>query len=297
MKSFRVSAILAACAFLISCAGLPEVEAPARRVSHDYTASGALSGVRAFVYGKRTVLEFDSPPAFLSVRDSEGVSVGFEKEGGFYRLARKLEAFTISASGQILAFALKPASDPIAANPAPVKLAAAPQPITAEDRQASELLEVARKQLDEIKSVLAAAKGKDAKAEDIRRLNARLDSIESRLADAATVVLRVTFESGKADFRPNSDVSSVLILAAQSAERINVRGRTDSRAAGPVDAKIARARALSARLYLIEKGIKPEKIKVFWLTAGDFVAPHWTNEGKALNRRVKLRYSRANRGT
>jgi outer membrane protein OmpA-like peptidoglycan-associated protein len=58
--------------------------------------------------------------------------------------------------------------------------------------------------------------------------------------------------------------------------------------AGPNDARIALGRALSARNYLIEHGVSPDKITVDSQADGDFIAPNDTKAGRALNRRVEI---------
>lgn len=107
MKAARIAFLLVCGTLLASCAH----EAPTQRVSPDYLASGNLSGVRAFLYGQRTVVEFAHAPDFLwiapailSIKDENGVDVGFEKEGRYYRLSRKLDHFTIWVNSRSLVF-------------------------------------------------------------------------------------------------------------------------------------------------------------------------------------------------
>lgn len=301
MKRAPLLATLAAGAFLSACAGLPPAGAPKTRVSPDYEASGDASGVRAFVYGSRTVLEFDSRPVWLTVQDENGVPVEFEREGRYYRLARKLGTFSVWANTRALAFspapvAAKPAAAaapaaasapvattaPVAAQPAsPVMVSAEPAP--ADDAEA--LLNLSAAQLDEVRQAIKAGAGSQAEA---KALTARLDRIEAQLVTAATAMVRVQFDTAATGFDADSAVARALVPAAKAAERINVRGRTDSRVAGDADPKIALGRALAARQFLMDRGVDGAKIKVFALPAGDFIAPSGTAEGRALNRRVEI---------
>ena len=68
MKLTRIGLMLAASAFLTSCAYVPPKEGSENRVSPDYVASGMNESTRAFVYAGRTVLEFDGYVAFLTVK-------------------------------------------------------------------------------------------------------------------------------------------------------------------------------------------------------------------------------------
>jgi outer membrane protein OmpA-like peptidoglycan-associated protein len=290
-KALRLGVLAVCGASLIACAGIHTSEAPARPVSRDYAvAPGDTSGVTAYVYGKHTVLEFKAVPVFLSIKDGQGASVDYEREGQYVRLNRQLDTFTASMNGRSVTFmALQPvqAAAPVAEQPAlPVKLVeAVPQNPTVDLTAA---LDKMQQQIREIKKSLAASKGKPASTKELQRLNARLDRIEAQVNASQTVVLQVTFPSHGVAFKPSEDIAKALIPAAKAASQINLRGRTDAKIAGLEDASIALDRALSARKYLIDHGITADKISVSSQAEGDFIAPSWTKEGKAKNRRVEI---------
>jgi outer membrane protein OmpA-like peptidoglycan-associated protein len=298
MRSTSLAVFLAVSTLFSGCVALPPADAPTSRVSPDYVASGDVSGVRAFLYGKRTVLEFDSAPVWLSIRDENGVDVPFEREGRYYRAARRLDKFSLWLGTRALSFTVVPKVAPVvAAASAPAVVAsapAAPQPVaapvtlqatapTADD--ASALLKLSAQQHDEVRQAIAANSDNPMES---KALNARLDRIEAQLVAAASAIVRVQFDTEQTEFKPSAEVANVLIPAAKAAERVNVRGRTDSRAPGADDPKIALGRALAARQYLVDRGVDPAKVKVFSLPAGDFLAPASTAQGKALNRRVEI---------
>ena len=307
MKHALRLAALAAGAFLSACAGLPPTGAPKTRVSPDYEASGDASGVRAFVYGTRTVLEFDNRPIWLSVQDENGVPVRFEREGRYYRLARKLGTFSVWANTRALAFSSPPevakaAAPTAAAVPAAPQVVVAPAPAAAAARasagapllvgaerapadDAETLLKLSAAQLDEVRQAIKTSAGSQVEA---KALTARMDRIEAQLVTSATAMVRIQFDTATTDFDVDSAVAHVLVPAAKAAKRINVRGRTDSHVAGEEDPKIALGRALAARKFLVDRGVDGAKIKVFALPAGDFIAPSGTTEGRALNRRVEI---------
>lgn len=293
----KVLALAAAAAMVLGgCVQLPAADAPLSKHSADYMVAGDPGSARAFVYGNRTVLEFKSLPHSLSVYDENGASVSYEREGKYYLLARKLSNFSAwydmravrFAQTQRVAVAAPPAPE---ASPAPVAAAAEPAMATLEpgtvatgDDDAQALLDLSKRQLEEVRMLVGRAKTEaEAKA-----LNDRLNRIEAQLIQAATAIVRVQFDTAQTDFKPSAEVVRVLVPAAKAADRINVRGRTDSRLPGSDDPKIAMGRALAARKFLVEQGVSPEKIKVFASASGDFAAPGTDVEGRAINRRVEI---------
>lgn len=69
MKTARIALLLASSALFAACALCP------------MQATGPVIDAHTYVYGDSTVLEFDANPAFLSIRDSSGAAVAFEKVG------------------------------------------------------------------------------------------------------------------------------------------------------------------------------------------------------------------------
>lgn len=87
--------LVAAAAIASSIGGCVVYPTATVRVSPNYTATGSLPGVRADVYGHRTLLEFADEPSFLTVIDTFGNEVPYEKEGRYFRLAKKLDHFAV----------------------------------------------------------------------------------------------------------------------------------------------------------------------------------------------------------
>lgn len=132
-----------------------------------------------------------------------------------------------------------------------------------------------------------------ATGQELFDVNARLDEIEARMVTAAAAIVKVSFPTGSTAFNPSPEVAEVLIASGKAADRVNVRGRTDSRIAGSLDAKIALGRAMAARKFLVDHGVSADKIRVFSQADGDFAAPNVTKEGRALNRRVEIEFVNA----
>lgn len=147
------------------------------------------------------------------------------------------------------------------------------------------LLRRSAAQLDEVRRVIEAGAGN---AGETKALTTRLMRAEAQLLTSTSALLRVPFATASTSFEADHHLVPILVSAARSAERINLRGRTDARVAGSDDARIALGRALAARQFLIEQGVDANKIKVFFLAAGDFLAPATTEAGRALNRRVEI---------
>ena len=282
MKTLTLAAVLVAT--LAACTSPRHSSEFFRPTQPAYASAGEAPGVIAFVYGKRTVLEFESSPFFLNVTDDKGSSVDFERDGRFIRLKRQLGAFTASVNGRSIRFTPLPPTQPQAASaPAVARLRLESDASPAEQ---AAVLAKAMEQSREIKRILAGMKGKRASAKTLGRLHARLDLMEAQLGSLA--MLQVTFPVRGTEFKPREDLARILVPAAKAAYAINLKGRTDARVAGLDDASIALERELSARKYLVDRGVKAEKIRVSSLAEGDFVAPHWTKEGRARNRRVEV---------
>lgn len=109
-----------------------------------------------------------------------------------------------------------------------------------------------------------------------------------------SVIFRVRHEFAKTEFVASDELKTEILRAAREGKNIELRGRTDSEKINSVDRDIALNRALKARLFLVRSGIDPHKIRITYLSAGDFVADNTTAAGKALNRRVELEMKQIN---
>lgn len=309
MKLARIGLYLAAAGLFTACAYVPPKEDAARRVSPDYMATGGVEDARAYVYGSVTLLEFgNATPAFVTVRDASGESVEYERVGRYYRLARALDNFTVWANGQSVTFAApmttRVFSAPIAAAPVAADEAKAPEVVKVAalevpaskpgDEDVAALLKLCENQLADVRRLLEqASTNPKATGQELFDVNARLDEIEARMVTAAAAIVKVSFPTGSTAFKPSPEVAEVLIASGKAADRVNVRGRTDSRVAGPLDAKMALGRAMAARKFLVDHGVSADKIRVFSQADGDFAAPNVTKEGRALNRRVEIEFVNA----
>ncbi|WP_446812214.1 OmpA family protein (plasmid) [Methylomonas sp. 2BW1-5-20] len=97
----------------------------------------------------------------------------------------------------------------------------------------------------------------------------------------------ILFDNRSIIFRPSISDSSVLD-DAKNAALITVRGRTSTPIPSAKDEQLALSRAVSARNYLIARGVSPLKIHVNYASGSDFVADNSTPEGKRQNQRVEI---------
>jgi outer membrane protein OmpA-like peptidoglycan-associated protein len=298
MKPVRIALYLAAAGLFSACAYIPPQEVAARVVSPDYTATGGLVEARAYVYGSVTLLDLGgSAPAVLSIKDGTGASVNYERVGRYYRLARVVDSFTVWANGQSVTFSAPMTTRIFSATTkaTPDKVPELAEPaVQSSDEDVAALLKLCESQLADVRRLLdEGSRNPKATGQELFEVHQRLHEIEARMLKAAAAIVQVSFPTGGTAFRPSPAVAEVLIVSGKAADSINVRGRTDSRVAGPADSRIALARAMAAQKFLVDHGISPEKIKVFSRADGDFAAPGVTKEGRAMNRRVEIEFINA----
>lgn len=97
----------------------------------------------------------------------------------------------------------------------------------------------------------------------------------------------VSFADNSSAFRPNTEQAEFLADAKQAA-LISIRGRTSTNKPTAKDEALAMARALSARTYLIARGVSPLKVSVNFASAADFIADNSTPGGRHENQRVEV---------
>jgi outer membrane protein OmpA-like peptidoglycan-associated protein len=101
---------------------------------------------------------------------------------------------------------------------------------------------------------------------------------------------RVVLKFGDNSFETQVDEQLLNPLgnAARAANRIYLHGHTDAYVASETGTELAIRRAVEVRRLLISLNVEPERIRLFYRGAGNFVANNSTPEGKALNRRVEI---------
>lgn len=106
-------------------------------------------------------------------------------------------------------------------------------------------------------------------------------------------IFRVFHNFGASAFSPDEVTERQLVEAARAGSLIEIHGRTDSAVIDPANQRIALARAVAARAWLVERGVSPSKIRTRYQSAGSFLANNSSDEGRALNRRVEISIHRS----
>lgn len=108
----------------------------------------------------------------------------------------------------------------------------------------------------------------------------------------------VLFASGKHVLLPAARVALdnvASVLLANPDREIVVEGHTDSQGADSFNTVLAKDRAASVRVYLVDKGVPPEVISAVGMGSTRPIADNKTAEGRANNRRVEIIVSPAER--
>ena len=100
-------------------------------------------------------------------------------------------------------------------------------------------------------------------------------------------MVMVSFPDSSTTFQPPVDVAAVLD-DARTASMIHINGRTSTNRPSARDEALALKRALSARKYLVDRGVSPLKVMVNFASAADYITENITPEGRYQNQRVEI---------
>ena len=100
-------------------------------------------------------------------------------------------------------------------------------------------------------------------------------------------MVMVSFPDSSTTFQPPVDVAAVLD-DARTASMSYINGRTSTNRPSARDEALALKRALSARKYLVDRGVSPLKVMVNFASAADYITENITPEGRYQNQRVEI---------
>jgi outer membrane protein OmpA-like peptidoglycan-associated protein len=100
--------------------------------------------------------------------------------------------------------------------------------------------------------------------------------------------IAVKFDDNSAEVKIDDALLGALGNTVRAANRIYLHGHTDAFVASAAGTQLAIRRAVEVRHVLASLNVEPERIRLFYHGAGNFVANNSTREGKALNRRVEI---------
>ena len=132
--------------------------------------------------------------------------------------------------------------------------------------------------------------------ENVRLLSAELEEAHTRGNGASLYIRNVSgsprvvlkFYDKSHEVQVDDGLLDPLGSAARAAKRIYLHGHTDAYVASVTGTELAIRRAVEVRRLLMSLNVEPQRIRLFYRGAGNFVANNSTLEGKALNRRVEI---------
>lgn len=263
--------------------------APTTVIGFNYEIDNARANgiVQVFDLSGNTVVHVrDMNPKATQFLNAKNVLIPFKVVGENAVLTGMHESFTMStatAASRVRRKQSAPTTETVAAT---VAVAPALKQKSAAETDAAIVAEIARmrKELSELKAMLAAAAARDAapSAPNVAATDV------GKGANTAPSVVIVSFPNNSRQFSPAQDQRSKLLALSQTAEHISVRGFTDSDFPTAGSVALAKARAEAAKRYLVSMGVSAGKIVVGFDGAGKFVAENKTAAGRAANRRVEI---------
>jgi outer membrane protein OmpA-like peptidoglycan-associated protein len=100
--------------------------------------------------------------------------------------------------------------------------------------------------------------------------------------------IAVKFDDNSAEVKIEEALLGALGNTVRAANRLYLHGHTDAFVASEAGTELAIRRAVAVRNVLVSLDVEPERIRLFYRGAGNFVVNNSTREGKALNRRVEI---------
>jgi hypothetical protein len=160
----------------------------------EYLMTAGSAGARAYLYGGVTVIEWETEaPAMVHLRDGRGFAVPTESFGRYMRADRRLESFSITRFGAVVAAGLMPVNAPAPASAPSAMPKAPPAPPAAINAPGSDgsaaraealasTIRDVEVELASIRRILASRQARNPRV--IADVNRRIDALERRVAAA-----------------------------------------------------------------------------------------------------------------
>jgi outer membrane protein OmpA-like peptidoglycan-associated protein len=281
--------------------------------------------VQAFDDGSHTYLQFDEmPPSTTEIRDTtKGTAIRYTVEShylvapGVYPVLRvrvgdqsatvtndnrrvdapamlgTIPANEVGQPEEYATMTSHAAVDPVARAPMPPSSVAEPTtPFRAVPVGVPESLQTMSPTLR-----VATLKQEIATLEErVRFLSEELEEAH-RTGRGSTLYIRdiagspriaIKFGDNSATVHVDDALLGALGNTVRAANRIYLHGHTDAFVASDAGTQLAIRRAVEVRSLLISLNVEPQRMRMFYRGAGNFVANNSTADGKALNRRVEI---------
>jgi outer membrane protein OmpA-like peptidoglycan-associated protein len=263
--------------------------APTTVIGFNYVIDNARANgiVQVFDLSGNTVVHMrDMNRKTTRIFDAKNAPIPFRVVGENAVLAGMFSDFTVSSA--VAASRVHRKTSPPAVSPGEVSAVATASTVaqTAAEPNVAIEAEIARmrKELAELKALLAAAGAVDNKP---GAQTASLIATEPSTPAEQSVVI-VSFPNNGRQFNPLQEQRAQLQAMSHTPGSITVRGFTDSEFATPGSTALAKARAESAKRYLMSMGVSAAKIVVGFDGARKFIAENRSPSGRAANRRVEI---------
>lgn len=238
--------------------------------------------------------------------DGKGQDLAFHKRGAFAVIkGAPLEVHVASHFGRAKVYSTKIKAIQRAAAPIKQKLlvqqevlddpslSAAEHPATSTSDMETNLAKLKAdkaeidREIDSLESALSLAKSQLAEIESMATL---LKSSDVFIGEQGAIIHRVYFD----DYSTNVDTgildSDAVMDASKKAEKIIVRGFTDSFSSSETATRLALSRSVNVRDYLVGKGVDGSKIRAMYRSYDNFLVEN-VGANKRFNRRVEIIYS------
>jgi outer membrane protein OmpA-like peptidoglycan-associated protein len=129
----------------------------------------------------------------------------------------------------------------------------------------------------------------DAATTNLARLRLQQSTpARTRGPEARNTIHSVLFAFGSTRVTLPDTEATRLFDEAKSAPLILLSGRTDGTTLNSAESRIARERTDAVKVWLVQAGIDPARIRATWQPVGDHAADNGTEGGRSLNRRVEI---------
>lgn len=149
----------------------------------------------------------------------------------------------------------------------------------------------------QLRADLARVQAQLEHSERLRRdqvvtLHRSLDDIERRMVEVGNALVRIQFGFNSTRFTPDAAQATALVAAGKQAGAVHIVGHADNAGPAAANRQVAMQRAVSARQYLVERGVARDKVTVASRGADEPLLDNLSEDGRARNRRVEIDFRR-----